>query len=655
MIHSTLFIFFFLAASILFVWSCRNKFSLVKLGTSEQRFDSIPQRIKSALTYSIAQKRVVGGSPFGINHAVMFWSFLILLVLNLEFIVNGIVPALSFAHLPASLLYPLKGLFDIVSLLVIIAVTFAALRKIFNPLYVESRSFEGFFILALIGGLMCAYFGLNGAEIALGTYQSSVMTPISTFISHLYNGMSHEQIEIAARLFWWSHAVILLGFMNFLPYSKHMHILTAIPNTFFKSLEKPLLPKREQFVKGETFGVGRVDKFSWKDIFDTYSCTECGRCQDICPGVNTEKPLNPRILIHDIKENLLQNRDSLKACQEPLTKLIADKSNGTIPVDAIWSCVTCGACMEVCPVFIEHVPKVVKLRRYLVEQEAQFPEELLNLFENLEQRSNPWGIAPSERSKWSAHSDVKPFEKDKTDYLLYVGCAGAFDSRSKQVTLALSMILDNAGVSWGIMGKEEQCCGDSARRLGNEYLFEQMALKNVEMFKEKGVKKIITQCPHCFTTLKNDYRQFGIELEVIHHSQLIDELLREKRLKLKESADELGKVSFHDSCYLGRHNSIYEAPRNIIQSVTGKTSLELKNHHDKSFCCGAGGGRMWLEENLGSRMNLHRVQQAVDNDSDTVCVSCPYCLTMFEDGIKDVGSDKLKVQDIAEIVAKSLA
>ncbi len=654
MINSTLFIPLFVATSLLFVWSCRNKFSLVKLGSPEQRFDNIPQRIKSALTYAIGQKRVVGGSPFGINHAILFWSFLMLLVLNLEFIANGLIPAVSFTILPDLLLYPVKGLFDIVSLLVLIAVTAAALRKILNPLYAESRSFEGFFILALIGTLMTAYFGLNGAEIALGTYQTSVFTPVSTLVASFYKGMSHEQIEIAAKLFWWAHALLLFGFLNFLPYSKHMHILTAIPNTFFRPLEKPLLPERETFAKGETFGVGRVDDFSWKDVFDTYSCTECGRCQDICPSVNTEKPLNPRILIHHIKENLTQNSGDLKNGCEPSTHLISKEGNGTIPVDAIWSCVTCGACMEVCPVFIEHVPKVVKLRRYLVETEAQFPEELLNLFENLEQRSNPWGIAPSERTKWAAHSDVKPFEKDKTDYLVYVGCAGAFDSRSKQVTLALSMILDKAEVSWGILGKDEMCCGDSARRLGNEYLFEQMALKNVEMLKEKGVKIIITQCPHCFTTLKNDYRQFGIELEVIHHSQLIDELIQENRLKLNGSGKALGTVTYHDSCYLGRHNGTYEAPRQVVQTVTGKPVTEMENHHDRSFCCGAGGGRMWLEENLGSRMNLHRVQQAVDNKSDTVCVSCPYCLTMFEDGVKDIGSEKLKVKDIAEIIAEAV-
>jgi Fe-S oxidoreductase len=310
--------------------------------------------------------------------------------------------------------------------------------------------------------------------------------------------------------------------------------------------------------------------------------------------------------------------------------------------------------MESCPVFIEQMPKLILLRRHLVETEAKFPEELLNLFENMEQRSNPWGIAPSERTKWTSTMEVKPFEAGKTEYLLFVGCSGAFDSRNKQVTLSLATILERAGVSWGILGRDEKCCGDSLRRLGNEFIFDRMAKENVKLFQERGVTKVITQCPHCFSTLKNDYRQYGVELEVVHHSELIRDLLRSGRLKLNRQVADLGNIIFHDSCYLGRHNDVYDAPRDALRAATGEAPLELERSRENSFCCGAGGGRMWMEEHIGTRINLNRVKEALALKPDTLCVSCPYCMTMFEDGLKDVNAEQVRVRDVAEVVAEGL-
>jgi len=467
-------------------------------------------------------------------------------------------------------------------------------------------------------------------------------------------GTSLSGLEFLSGFFWWIHALVLLIFMNVLPLSKHMHIMTAIPNCYFKSLEKPNTQPREEFKKGNTFGVGRVDLFTWKDLFDSYTCTECGRCQDVCPAMNTEKPLNPRQIIHDIKINLLENGPILKKGGASKLPLIADGSEGSNPENAIWSCTTCGSCMEVCPVFIEQMPKIIKMRRHLVESEAKFPEELLNLFENMEQRSNPWGIAPADRAKWTSGHDVKQFEAGNTEYLFFVGCAGALDSRNKQVTLALATILNTAGISWGILGKDEKCCGDSLRRLGNEFVFEKMAKENVKLFQEKGVKKIITQCPHCFSALKNDYKQFGINLEVIHHSELINILLKEGKINVDQKATNLGKIVFHDSCYIGRHNDIYDAPRQAIKTATGTVPTEMKRNKQNSFCCGAGGGRMWMEERLGTRINLTRVKEALVQNPDTLCVTCPYCLTMFEDGLKDEKAENVHVKDIAEIVASGL-
>jgi Fe-S oxidoreductase len=310
--------------------------------------------------------------------------------------------------------------------------------------------------------------------------------------------------------------------------------------------------------------------------------------------------------------------------------------------------------MEVCPVFIEHVPRIVDMRRNLVEMKAKFPEELLLLFENMEQRSNPWGMAPAERTKWAADLDVQSFEAGKTEYLFYIGCAGAFDARNRKTTVAITKILDKAGITWGTLGRDELCCGESVRRLGNEYLFDQMARQNIEMYREKGVKKIITQCPHCFTTLKNDYKQYGADFEVVHHTEFINDLIKSGKLKL-QAPDGLGNLVFHDSCYLGRYNLIYDAPRDVIASATGKSASEMERNRAKGFCCGAGGGRMWMEEQIGKLINVARVEEALENKPDTVCVCCPYCMTMFEDGLKDKEADeKVQVLDLAEIVAKSL-
>jgi Fe-S oxidoreductase len=300
------------------------------------------------------------------------------------------------------------------------------------------------------------------------------------------------------------------------------------------------------------------------------------------------------------------------------------------------------------------MPKIIKMRRHLVETESRFPDELLNLFEFMEQRSNPWGIAPSERTKWASQLTVKPFVAGQTEYLFYVGCAGATDSHGKLVAAAIARLLDAAGVSWGILGREEKCCGDSMRRLGNEYVFDRMAQENVALLREKGATKIITYCPHCFSTFANDYRQFGLEAEVIHHSVLLRDLLSQGKLKLPRKVDSLGTIVYHDSCYMGRHNGVYDAPREAIRVATGRAPVEMTRSRAGSFCCGAGGGRMWMEETTGTRINRTRVRESLEKKPDTVCVICPYCTTMFEDGLKSEGAKTVKVKDIAEVLAEGL-
>ncbi|NVN99481.1 MAG: 4Fe-4S dicluster domain-containing protein [Geobacteraceae bacterium] len=656
----------FIIATVIFATLAWKRFSLIRLGKEENRFDNIPARIVEMLLFAFGQKKVLA-RPFGINHSILFWAFLVLLLANGEFLLNGIFPAISLRLLITPISGPLVFLFDIVSMLALISILVAFARRIFfkpdylDSKYVKGRSFEGFLILSFIATLMIAYFGYHAAEIALRGERLAAWMPVSTLAAGLYGGgcgssggCNNCGVVPWLIFWWWTHAAVLLAFMVFLPISKHMHILTAIPNCFFGSLEKVNTQPREEFAIGNSYGVEKVTDFSWKDLLDSFSCTECGRCQDSCPANATHKPLNPRQIIHTIKTNLMANAAELQSGSPVKTPLVGAEGEGTNTEEAIWSCTTCGACIEACPVLIEQMPKIIKMRRHLVQMKSQFPEELLNLFENMEQRSNPWGIAPTERTKWSSIMDVKSFDEKETEYLFYIGCAGTFDSRQKHVTVSLATILNAAKISWGVLGKDEKCCGDSARRLGNEFLFDKLAKENVELFKARGVKKIITQCPHCFSTLKNDYRQYGLEIEVIHHAELLQRLLAEGKIKPNREVKELGSIIYHDSCYLGRHNDIYEQPRDVITKVTGEEPKEFGKNRENAFCCGAGGGRMWMEEHEGERINVTRVKEALESSPDTICVACPYCMTMFEDGVKDVNSGNVRIRDIAEVVAEGL-
>jgi len=648
----TIFAPLFIAATALFVWSCWKRLSLTALGRPEERLDNIGQRIGDTLSYAFAQKRVLA-KPSGLIHVAIFWCFLVLMIANTEFLLHGLFPAVNFTRLPDGIFMPLMQMIDVVSLITLLAVTAAAIRRLVAPPYPEARTFEAFFILFLIATLMLANFGVNAAKISRMQGSTLVLAesimPISSwFAPYVPSGAG----KLVHDLSWWTHALVLLLFMNLLPLSKHFHIITAIPNVFLRRREHPPLPEREEFSAGNSFGINRVDGYTWKELLDAFSCTECGRCQMACPADQTGKPLNPRGVIAQLKHNLMANGPLLKQGQPAGTPLIGE-GDASISEEAIWACTTCGACLQSCPVFIEQMPKLIPLRRHLVEMESKFPEELLNLFENMEGRSNPWGIAPTERGKWASQLGDRPYEPGKSEYLFYVGCAGSFDARAKQITVATALLLDKAGVSWGMLGKDEKCCGDSLRRLGNEYVFDKLAKENVALFKERGIKKVVVQCPHCLTTLKNDYKQYGIELEVIHHSQLLLYLVQDGRLKLPKQA-ELGKLVYHDSCYLGRHNNIYDEPREALALATGAEPLEMPRNREDGFCCGAGGGRMWMEEFTGDRINLVRAAEALEQQPDTICTACPYCLTMLDDGIKDLKAEKVQVKDIAEVMAEAV-
>lgn len=651
---------------------CRNAFrlfSLLCLGRWENRYDHLTERFKNMATYAFGQARVIQ-KPFGFNHFFIFWGFMTLLLMNTEFLVSGLFPQFTFEFLGDTIYGILLFMTEIMSVAVLIAVAIAVARRLyFRPPYIDP-TFDAFFILSLIALLMVFYFGYHGGEIALGETVWGKWMPFSNAAAWIYSALPLGLVHFLTSFSWWIHALVLLVFLNYLPYSKHLHVLTAIPNCFFRSFEFVKTVPRLVFERGEEFGHSKITQFSWKGLLDFMSCTECGRCQASCPANFTGKLLNPKEIIHQGKFNLFDNGADLLAMRpfdtlapapedaELRYPLIGGDRHNSVSEEALWACTTCGACMMECPVFIEHVPKIVEMRRHLVMEQSKFPDELLTFFENSEQRFNPWGIAPTDRSKWTQDLNI-PLVADlkekgiEIDYLFYVGCSGAYDSRSKSISVAFTRILNASGVRWGILGNEEKCCGDSVRRLGNEYVFEKMAVENIKLFEKYGVKKIVTCCPHGYSTLKNDYKQYGAEFEAIHHSELIDQFIREGKIKLTPKAD--GRTVYHDSCYLGRYNDIYDAPRHVIQSVSAAAPVEMGRNHCQSFCCGAGGGRMWLEELEGKRIYLDRTQEALKADPSTIAVACPFCMTMFEDGVKEEGvQDKVKVKDIAELVAEAM-
>jgi Fe-S oxidoreductase len=653
-----------LLALAVFARALYRLFAVMCLGRWENRFDRLWARFGGMLLYAFGQRRVIS-EKFGFNHFFIFWGFMVLLLVNSQFLVAGLFPAFSFQFL-GPVLYPaLLAAADCMSAVVLLTVVVAAARRIaFRPAHVDP-TLDAYIILSLIGVLMLAYFGLSACEIQQGAIEAAAWMPISERLAELAAGFSEREVHVASRIFWWIHALTLLFFLTYLPRGKHLHILTAIPNCFFRSLEFVRTVPRMVFQKGNRFGVSKVFQFTWKNLLDFYACTECGRCQACCPAHSTGKALNPKQVIHAGKLNVLANGpqvlagrpDSLASADDdaPAAWPLIGSGGQSVSPEAIWACTTCGACMNACPVFIEHVPKLIGMRRHLVMEKAEFPPELTNLFENTEQRFNPWGIAPSERVKWAQDYEVRVMADDaKVDYLFFVGCSGALDSRSRQTTLALAKIFNQAGLSWGILGSREKCCGDPLRRLGNEYVFDTLARENVQLFKRHGIQKVITFCPHCFSTLKNDYAQYGADFEVIHHTQLIADLLRQGRLRLSGRAEE--RIVFHDSCYLGRYNGVLDEPREVIAAASGgKPPLEMPRCGQNSFCCGAGGGRMWMDEDIGQATYLARTREALALNPSTIAVACPYCMTMFEDGLRDENATgKVKVRDVAELVVEAM-
>jgi Fe-S oxidoreductase len=615
------------------------------------KFGEIPRRIWTTIVNVLFQKAVLQKPVIGIAHTSIFWGFIIISIGTLEQFAMTLYQGASFEFIGHDAYEILIRSQDFFTAFVLFGVVIASIRRFFvKPKHVGQSS-DANYILLFTGGLMISIFMMNAFHsLTHPWYEDSYF--ISKHIGTLFSGVSEDTAHNLFTVFKWVHMLIVLGFAVYIPGSKHLHIVAAGPNTFLKHLDREKGMRTINF-EDETltqYGIANVEQMSWKDTLDLYSCTECGRCQELCPAWNTDKPLSPKNLIIDIKKNLYANKDKILTGKTAEVSHIIDEH---VTEDVIWACTSCRACEIACPVFIEHTDKIFDIRRNLVMMESRFPAEVQSVFKNMETNGTPWAFSQGERANWAQGLDVKTMadvgSAENLDVLLWVGCAGAYDERNKSVVKSFVSLLNKAKVKFAILGTEETCTGDSARRIGNEYLFQTLAKANVETLNRYNVKKIVTACPHCFNTLKNEYKEMGGTYEVLHHSQYIGQLIADGKLKpTKERAE---TITFHDSCYLGRWNNVYEQPRAILSSIPKVELVEMRLNKEKGLCCGAGGGRMWMEEHIGKRINETRAEQAIETKATTVATGCPFCMTMISDGVKaKENGAHVSVKDIAEIM-----
>jgi Fe-S oxidoreductase len=536
---------------------------------------------------------------------------------------------------------------------------------------------EGLVILCLILGVVATDLAYDAARFNLaglwGHELHSLASPVfgaerawAPFASLLATAIAPWGEALNAGLYqvgYWLHIGVILVFLNLLPLTKHAHVISALPNVLFGSLGYPHAPAALLELENEAawdkgaLGVERIEHLTWKQALDVYTCTECGRCYDICPTYVTKKPLALKWMNDDLRHYLEQEAASLIATgrSSDRRQLVGD----VVKLDTLWACTTCRACEEVCPVSIEHVPRIIAMRQAQTLLHEAYPKELTPAFRGLEQNANPWNIGYDKRADWAAELDfpvpiLTAPPAGPVDVLLWVGCMGSFDKRSQKVAQATARLLQRAGVRFAMLGTAEKCSGDLARRSGNEMLYQALARENVATLNGLGVTHVVTQCPHCLNALKNEYPQLAGRYEVFHHSQYIARLVDEGRLHIRPGLE--GTVTFHDPCYLGRYNREYDAPRKLVRAAALQPPVEMRRSRNESFCCGAGGARMWMEEKLGRRVNEERVRQAAEVGATTIAVACPFCMTMIDDGVRQAGTeDRVQVKDVAELVLESLA
>ncbi|RME80908.1 MAG: 4Fe-4S dicluster domain-containing protein [Planctomycetota bacterium] len=642
-----------------FAYSMGKWIQVLKAGQPENRLDQPEKRIAGVLSFVFFQKRLFKYPFAGLMHAFIFWGFCVLTLRALSLILAGFHFGLIHSLLSTSIGQIYLWMKDWFALLVLIFVAIALWRRLVIKPERVHKSLDALFVLTLISLIMITDFAMEGAYFNLVDDPLRNAQPVSAIVSSWMTGLSEPVLWAIFKTSFWGHVFIILFFLNYLPYSKHFHVITCVPNVYSRRL-KPMgkidtLDIEDE--EAESFGVAKISDLSWKNIMDVYTCTHCGRCQDFCPAWRSGKPLSPMEVNIAVRDHVHQHREYFSQLANGEGDK-EDKRNQLIPEvihpDTFWSCTTCGYCEDACPLLIENFQRFIKMRQYKVLMEGDFPQEARTALDGMEVHGNPWGMSQGDRDKWAEGLDIPRAKDGNFEYLFWVGCAGSYDKRYQKVTQAVAQILKKAGISFAILGTEEKCTGDSARRMGNEYLFQMLAQENIETFQKYGVKKIITTCPHCLNTLANEYPDFGGDYEVIHHSQLIWDLLEQGKIEIQENNKD--KVIYHDSCYLGRHNQIFEPPRKIIEKACGEV-LEFGLNRKKGFCCGAGGARMWMEETLGERVNKLRLKQAELSapDANVVGTNCPFCMTMFEDAITSTGKEeKRKALDIAEIVAQRL-
>jgi Fe-S oxidoreductase len=658
----------------LFAGTMANRYFLMRAGESGFRIDRVGDRLAALFRIGFGQERLLYEKGAGWMHAAIFFGFLVVSLRTVTLLGKGYDPAF---HLPGfggglGLFYAL--LKDSFSIIVIAALLYAAWRRLITKPSRLHLSGEAVLILFWIGSLMVTDLLFDAAVLVLEpASHEHGWAWASTALTAVYAGAGEGSINTWMQVMFWAHCVLVLAFLNFLPFGKHFHVLTALPAVFLRRLTPSAALEKMEFEGKEIFGVGKLEDFGWRRFLDMYTCTECGRCTDQCPADVTGKPLSPRAIIVDERDAAYQMAGHLTAVgklkvqgkdKEAAALVEAHLAENERPAligevndeEAIWACTTCGYCQTHCPVMIDHIPNIVDQRRYLTMMEAKVPSVLQNALTGLENNSNPWNVGAAGREDWIGDLEVPRLrDKGSAEYLLFVGCAASFDSRNQDVMRALCTLLNKAGVDYAVLGTEEGCCGDPTRRVGHEYLFQMQAPMNVETFKKYDVKKVLTACPHCFNMIAGEYPDFGLEdVEVIHHSELLSDLVKQGKLKLNPGQSVT--MTFHDSCYLGRHNDIYEAPRQVLEAVGGVKLVEMERSKREGFCCGAGGGRMFMEEDIGTRINHNRIDEAAATGAAEVCSACPFCLTMLGDAIKETDrSEQLKARDIAEVMLENLA
>ncbi|MCX6548513.1 MAG: (Fe-S)-binding protein [Acidobacteria bacterium] len=657
-----------------FIWTMRQRLATLQAGLPDNRFDQPWVRLKGVFVLALAQKRMHRDRYAGIYHFLIFWGFCVLGLRSVELVLEGLFGW----HLTTAL-----GTFglgyqttkDIFEVLVLVGIGMAMLRRAVAKPWRLENSLDAWGTLSFIAAIMVTDLLADGAYIWLYNPAWKDWAPVSLWVANLLRPLGGTALLVVYKSMWWLHLAALYGFANFLPYSKHFHVFTSLFNIYFRELE-PNKNLKPMDMEAEHFGINKIQDFTWKQMLDFYTCVECGRCLENCPTTLTGKPLRPKDFGNDLRDYLKatplaqMGQDQPAPADRPLiggpvpegshwqrddeaAPWSKEQLEGWISKDTIWACTSCGYCEWACPLQISFVDKLVGMRRFLTLEESDFPAEAQVAFKGMERQGNPWNLAQADRGKWAEGLEVPTMaENPEAEYLFWVGCAGSYDAAGQKVSQSLVKLLKAAGVSFAILGTEESCTCESARRLGNEYLFQTATETNVELLKGYGVKKVITNCPHCLNTLKNEYPDFGGTFEVVHGTELVAELIATGRLKLDQTVDV--DLTYHDPCYLSRYNGQVDAPRAILGAIPGVKLTEMDKHGEATMCCGAGGGRFWLEEHLGKRVNHERFEQAMETKATTIAVGCPFCNVMLNNAAGETGREGIATTDVLELAAKAL-